>query len=678
MVPHMLKRYPGLPVILLCAILGVIHIVIVLTYAVNLPDWDDYDAVLKFTGNFIREGDFMVRLRSIFSQHNEHRIAFDRMVIVLSLLIGGGINFKALIIIGNVLLFALFFLIAKIFEEHTSRNYLLLAPVPFLFFNLGSYENYLWAMASLQNIGVILFALLSTYLLFRSKKVRNPEFVLSLFFALVATYTSGNGMLSLVTGLAALIVRKENFRLILVWAGATVLFISLYFYGYSSISQHPGVIDTLISKPDQLVSHFFVLVGRISGTLAGSTFLGFALVVTFLFLIITRFAGSKSHVLYFCLFFLFASCCLTSLSRAGFGVHQAMAVRYTLYSSLIIIFLYFLIISETGYAIAKVIPWALACTVVALYVYADAYRYYMMDVRDRYKKLVHGAACFYEGNRYSYLSYPDQEEAKRILDESRKLGIYAIPFTTYGDIQSRKRGLQLPAETNNIAYAFEFTPDSNMLFIDNSWAYVEGLNTDRMNTFVVLLGDGHTYIFDTYKHLRPDVTAAMNAGYLDFSGFSLLADQSGIEPGRYRVGLLIKRLHTTAFEFTGTAITKSEKTYAVSAFMPRSGAQSYIDSFQFENDSIYIRGWAFLKGVNSSHVHKEIQIRSGEQTVSVVPQTEFRIDVSRIHNGPYDSSGFVCRIPVVSFKSGKYTVLLNLSFNNETIVTPAQEFDLNK
>jgi hypothetical protein len=38
MVPRMLKRYPGLPVILLCAILGVIHIVIVLTYAVNLPE----------------------------------------------------------------------------------------------------------------------------------------------------------------------------------------------------------------------------------------------------------------------------------------------------------------------------------------------------------------------------------------------------------------------------------------------------------------------------------------------------------------------------------------------------------------------------------------------------------------------------------------------------------------
>ena len=663
---------------LLCAVIGIVHIVIVLKYAANLPDWDDYDAVLRFAANFVQEEDSMVRLKSIFSQHNEHRIAFDRIIILLNLLIAGSINFKTLIILGNVLLFALFFLIAKIFKKHLAPHYLLFVPVPFLLFNLASFENYLWAMASLQNIGVILFSLLSLYLLFRSEDLRLPDFFLSLLFAVMATYTSGNGMLVLVIALAALILRKQKVHLIVIWAAATILFISLYFYGYTSVSQHPAALDTLISKPDQLISHFFVLVGRISGTLTGAIFLGFGTVVTFLVLIITKFRNSKSHLLYFCLFFLFASCCVTSLSRAGFGVHQAMAVRYTLYSVLIIIFLYFLLIKELGYAIARTIPWALACAAVALYVYVDSYRFYLMDVVERHKKLVHGAACFYEGNRYSYLSYPDQDEAKRILDESAKAGIYSIPFTTYADIQSRSRSFELPDETDNIDYSFEFTPDSGLLFIDNGWAYIEGLPTDRMNTFVVLRGAQHAYVFDTYKHFRPDVTAAKNAGYLDFSGFSLFVDPSRIEPDQYDVGLLIKRINTTALEFTGTVLTKSAESYSISKDLSTPVAHSYLDSFEFNHESLYMRGWAFLKGVNSSDVQTQILIRAGDQTVSVVPQTELRTDVSVTHRGPYDSSGFVCHIPGAPPAPGPYTVQLSLSFNNEIFLTPAQEFVLNK
>ena len=51
-------------------------------FAVNIPFWDDYDSLRQHIA--ISSSDSLQeRISILFSQHNEHRIAFNRIVYVL-------------------------------------------------------------------------------------------------------------------------------------------------------------------------------------------------------------------------------------------------------------------------------------------------------------------------------------------------------------------------------------------------------------------------------------------------------------------------------------------------------------------------------------------------------------------------------------------------------------------
>ena len=157
----------------------------VLTFARNIPFYDDYDAVLVYLSQSFPE-----RLTHFFDFHNEHRIVTSRIIYECIYGLLGRFDFKICILIGDlILLFYMFILGKKI-----SRQACLLCFLPFLwlFLDLSNYENTLWAMTSVSNQLVLPLALLSFHLFEHRQKTRCH--IGSLACAVACTYTTGAGI----------------------------------------------------------------------------------------------------------------------------------------------------------------------------------------------------------------------------------------------------------------------------------------------------------------------------------------------------------------------------------------------------------------------------------------------------------------------------------------------------
>ncbi|MBL0742213.1 hypothetical protein [Chryseolinea lacunae] len=654
-----MKKITAAKIVFLVSIAVVaIHFVVIYKYGLNIPDWDDYGSVLRFANNFRTDQNFATKWMSLFSQHNEHRIFFNRIVTLLNLAVWGKIDFRFFIVAGNLSLLVVFLLFVKCFKEIVAGEWWFFLPVPFLLFSVGSHENFLWAMASVQNISVVLFSLAALYFLFRSEKMTARDFAFACALALLATFTSGNGMITFATGLLGLIIRRYPVKFLLMWGVLAGIAILLYSKGYVAVDGHPDPMQTVVRQPDQLISHFFVLLGCITGNLSLSVFLGFLLTVVFVYLTAERYFD-KQPLLFFMLTFLVLSSCVVSLSRAGFGVEQAMAVRYRLYSELIVLVLYLMLIPDILQNAKKyVIVVAVILTSIVLYVVA--FRKSMPDIQTRFDKLKHGAVYYNEEHSLSYLSLLSHADAGDILATSKTLGVFAMPSFFYSDMQSEQIDRVVPMPTDNIKYNFTFKPRKDMLFIDNGWAFVEGRNTASMKTLVVFKSETKTYVFKTVAHLRNDVAIAFDQDVAD-SGFSLIKDCGGLDEGEYRVGFLIEHPGSTAFENTDIVAVVTEQGCAFKAIP--TDQSFYLDVAEVSPDGVYIRGWVFVPNAASTLVTKDIILKGAAGNRSFVPRNEFRRDVSNSYGGAYDSSGFVLHLPKGVLASGDYTIVLRVSYD---------------
>ena len=158
-------------------------------YSLNIPKWDDH-ALKAFILEFENANGFLAKFQTFFKQHNEHRIAFDRLITLIVFKIHGTIDYRWLMWVGNFTLIGTTFIFYKIFQKQKASLWFFV-PVPFILFQLQLWENTFWGLAALQNFGIIFFIYGLIYLISSDKKT---HFYLALIFVFFATYTSGNGI----------------------------------------------------------------------------------------------------------------------------------------------------------------------------------------------------------------------------------------------------------------------------------------------------------------------------------------------------------------------------------------------------------------------------------------------------------------------------------------------------
>lgn len=206
-------------------------------HLVNIPYTDDWN-LLETIHNFRNAPNFVEASKVLFEQVNQHRFAFERLVMLAMVALTGTVNIKALIILGNLFLLGIAYLFFLTLRREGLPWYYFI-PVPYVLFNLVFYENAFWGIAAIQNTPLIFFAFLSAYGLGR----RNTSgLILGTVAALITTFVSGTGMVTWVIGVLILLLQKR-YRPLVLWVGLAVGVISFYFlFDYHFIESAGGKV----------------------------------------------------------------------------------------------------------------------------------------------------------------------------------------------------------------------------------------------------------------------------------------------------------------------------------------------------------------------------------------------------------------------------------------------------
>jgi len=317
-------------VILLVALISMLYIWAVLRYTSYLPYGDDYDAVLRFLNNFY-DSDISEKVKLFFSQHNEHRIVFNRIVELLQLKLFGEINFLYLVLIGNVGWFLVIYLLWR-YAKSENISFIYFSPVLIVLLAFSHNELMTWAMASIQQYYQILFSLISIYFLVNKK----------LFYALGAMILSiftGGGGIVLIPLFVVYMILHRNWKNLFVtlMISAIILFIYFVVLGYEKPGHHPSILNTL-KNPKMIIEYILVFIGSLAGSKTAAATIGTALIIFFAYKL--KYSYKKMPFLVWSILFILGTATATALARAGFGIEQALSSRYSEYSLLFLSLIY--------------------------------------------------------------------------------------------------------------------------------------------------------------------------------------------------------------------------------------------------------------------------------------------------------------------------------------------------
>lgn len=424
----MLKKFI-LIFLILIPIIG--YAFLVFYFSVDIPGFDDY-AFLEH----MNISDDSLRYQHLFAQHNEHRIAWNRLVAEFCYFAFGKISFKYLAYIGNLGLLFCFLLLFKISEKQ--KIYVMLfIPVSYLIFQPQAWENATWAMGSLQNYYVLFFALLVLY--FWNKKIFYG-YIAAWVFGLMAIYTSANGLLIFLVLIiwqltefiekfkiyfvyrqTEILINKRPSLLLIISFLLTIFIYFIYLIGYQKPPHHPSMIAAIF-QPMLLVEY----TGTLLGSCIGKTFsfwIGLLEIIIFLWLTYKRY-DQRNPVIYYFIIFIILSVFITALGRSGFGIEQALSSRYKTLSVLALALTYLALVESYPK------PFSNRLAIFFLILMATVFNIYSTIISIQYLSsrkdmLIVGMATWQHSRQG--LAFPSQEYASLLLDQSVKKGIYYPP-----------------------------------------------------------------------------------------------------------------------------------------------------------------------------------------------------------------------------------------------------------
>lgn len=401
------SRYLGYGQNALLSLPIALYFAVVYRYSVNIPTLDDYAAVLDFL-RYFREARGFDKFPVLFTQHGEHRILASRIVYVLSDMLPGEINFRTLIFLGNLQLLLTLLIAIYFIRRNFPQHWLVLSFVASLFlFDLSNWENAHFAMASMQNYGVLL--LFSAGLFFYAQK--SAWFLLpAAIVQAVCIFSSGNGIVASVFIILSCVIERNPYKITLS-SVVTLAFAPLYFVAYDSTARaqpstnYPEVAAYLlrllsghIHSPDPMLKVVFgVLILVVSAWVLP---------------VGKRLRISQSDAFFIAVFgFLLASMALTALFRSAQGPMPPS--RYLIYAhyAALIVFLF----GVKKIKQERLERFILAVAILGILNYIPSFEYgtkAFISITDKIK-----SADF---------DYPDKNVAKTIAERCCAEGIYCI------------------------------------------------------------------------------------------------------------------------------------------------------------------------------------------------------------------------------------------------------------
>ncbi|MCH8157611.1 MAG: hypothetical protein IID18_07675 [Nitrospinae bacterium] len=124
-------------------------------FSSNIPSWDDFD-FLEDALEIKESHSLGDKIAVVFSQENEHRPAFIRIIFLLQQTFSGEIDFQVLAFFGNTALLGLLFIFYKNLPGFRFKL-LSLIPVVLFLFQFQNWSNMIWATSALQHFPMLYF-----------------------------------------------------------------------------------------------------------------------------------------------------------------------------------------------------------------------------------------------------------------------------------------------------------------------------------------------------------------------------------------------------------------------------------------------------------------------------------------------------------------------------------------
>lgn len=378
--PNYLRKKYGIT-IAFCSFLYLVLFVV--NYADNLPYWDQWELVPLIK----KMNDGTLTFSDLWAQHNEHRILFPRIVmLVLAYFTNWNIYFE--LGINLIFLSISFFLIynrISLCKLNSENHNILLSVVSVMVFSVIQVENFLWGWQLQIFMNVMM--VISGVILLAHGKLSITRVGFAGVGTMIAVYSFANGLFFLPIGLFIILLRREfNLQQRWKYAAGWILYSSIlvfgYLYQYHKPTSHPE-LEFIFNHPLVATQYFFAYLGApmasFSSTIA--CMMGIVAISIFFYTIyissilyrrktsefefILPWIGLMSYSI--------ISAMVTTIGRAGFGINQAMSYRYLTFTILLwvsaaIIFCTLSTIAELKISLPHRIRYIIVLTLCLLFV----------------------------------------------------------------------------------------------------------------------------------------------------------------------------------------------------------------------------------------------------------------------------------------------------------------------
>ena len=401
------------------------------TYAVNVPTWDDFDAVLEFLLRYLESETLAEKLYLVFKQHNEHRILIHRLLVLIEWFVFGAVNFRHQAMFANIafLLFAGNF--AVLFKRMIPQKgktlwqscwIVFVLPVLFLQLHPQYEETVVW---SGSNVAVFWTTALTLSMLLLLEMKKTVPLVSAFLLLPVCVFSMGNGVLSPIAG-GFLLGFQKRYRLLLGWILWSLVIWFLFFTDYHPSHGNPSPIEGL-QNFSRSFNYGLALIG------AGFSFSSFSIgwyggvvfLLWFSYLALSK-RFLEAPVLCSFLLFLLGTMAITSLSRAAFGVELAVSTaRYKFIACLLLCCWYatlILVVQGTKGRIMALLP----LSMLSVFIWQKSFEQYTWRLRHYRDDIITTDLVHWclggEG-----LSYPWRDRSDRIIQETIDRRVYDLP-----------------------------------------------------------------------------------------------------------------------------------------------------------------------------------------------------------------------------------------------------------
>jgi hypothetical protein len=528
-----------------------------------------YIACFHFSYNFFYQDDFHLlrfvtifqdssinftqKLNALYDQHNEHRIIFPRLFVLLDYYIQRHLDWKVLNVVSSLYYLGIFVFFALIIKKlHLHSWYIL--PVALLIFQPSSYQNFYWTISILQQVGNLFWAMFLFYsLVYFSSK----NFWISLIIITVLTFTHGNGLFAFGVG-GILLFLQKRYKDLIIWIVLMVCIAVFYFHGYFT-AQNSNISGSL-SKPIRLIGcfggfwggfiyDFFKNNTRITFTIIGgmSIFLvlaliNFKLILNHFFLQFkTKFQPyfpQENLFLLACFLYLSITAGLVALSRSWSSIEAGFQNRYLHNSVIALVLLYVTILHYKSTFLKRFVGLLMICFGIGFNIFSWYSNFELLDLQ---RKSQEADAVNYQVNKISIVNDESfNKNIEPILNRSFKTGISIFPKSELYDSINNLNALK----SNQVAdYQIDIKKDSLLEFnISNSnYRDIYQFNNFTLpyegDVYLILKSAQNTFISPT-THRRNPKTSFLQTGQFFTDGFMTSIMTDAMPKNEYEVGIL--------------------------------------------------------------------------------------------------------------------------------------------